>query len=103
MPQTRAHSEELQRVLKRVEDATAAQSVEYERGKREALEAMAEFRDRAAAADKLQQELAKTRAALQEQLVRASSFNESEMLDRRVVKKLLVRVTVDGTAGPQRS
>jgi hypothetical protein len=70
--------------------ALDAQATEYARGKADALGEVSTLRDAAAALPRVQADLAKTRAALQEQLVRASSFHESDMLDRRVVKKLLV-------------
>jgi hypothetical protein len=74
-----------------VEVLQARGDSEYARGRREESDAAAGLRERAAAADRLEADLARSMAALQEQLMRASSFDESQMLDRRIVKKLFVR------------
>jgi hypothetical protein len=84
------HEAELDALKRALRIAGDTQASEYARGRSEAAAEAAPLRDAAAAVPRLQADLAKTRAALQEQLVRASSFDESEMLDRRVVKKLLV-------------
>ena len=88
--QVKQHEAELDALKRALRVAGDAQASEYARGRSEAAAEAAPLRDAAAAVPRLQADLAKTRAALQEQLVRASSFDESEMLDRRVVKKLLV-------------
>jgi hypothetical protein len=89
--QIRGHQEAEAALRRQLSEAVTAQAAEYERGRHDGNEASAPLREKAAMLERVQADLAKTRAALQEQLIRASSFNESEMLDRRIVKKLLVR------------
>jgi chromosome segregation ATPase len=80
----------IKRLSAQVEVLTKQCGDQYERGRADGVAEFASVKEAASTLPRVQAELAKTKQALQEQLHRVASLTDSEMLDRRVIRKLLV-------------
>ena len=84
------HKEAVGALQEMVDHLTEKSVSEYDRGRTEALGECAGLRAEAERVPGLEEELVKLRKALEEQLARAASADATEMVDRRVIRKLMV-------------
>ena len=84
------HAERMAQLAVQLDEANARAAQEAARGYADAMAATKDARAAASTVPTLHAELDRVRRALQEQLARAASADASELIDRRIVRKMLV-------------